>query len=257
MNLVDDNTLLDVHRLNKTYSNGNGGLRALRDLSFQIGERSFICIVGPSGCGKTTLLRLLAGLIQPTSGRVLFHGEPMLSPRRRIGFVFQDANLMPWRSAMQNVALPLELDQQPARVIQRKSIELLEMVGLGGFEESYPRDLSGGMAQRVAIARALIHNPELLLLDEPFGQLDALTREKLALELTRIYAACQVTVLMVTHSIPEAILLADRVIALSPRPGEVRLDLPVDLPRPRSMAMTFTPEFGSMVKEIRSAIGAS
>lgn len=247
-------SLLDVQQLSKVYPNGNGGLLALDEVSFRVAMRSFICIVGPSGCGKTTLLRLLAGLIQPTSGQVLFHGEPLLIPRRRIGFVFQDANLMPWRTAQRNVALPLELERQPAGLIEQKSNELLDRVGLGDFKASYPRDLSGGMAQRVAIARALIHNPELLLLDEPFGQLDALTREKLALEITRIYAAYQVTILMVTHSIPEAILLADRVIALSPRPGEVRLDTIIDLPRPRSVEMTYTPEFGAMVHAIRSAI---
>lgn len=256
MNARNQFPLLQVDGLGKIYPNGNGGLLALQDISFRVDQKSFICIVGPSGCGKTTLLRLLAGLIQPTDGKVLFQGEQLRGPRRRIGFVFQDANLMPWRTAKRNVALPLELEHQSTGIVEQRSIELLDLVGLKGFEESYPRDLSGGMAQRVAIARALIHNPELLLLDEPFGQLDALTREKLALELTRIYAAYQVTVVMVTHSIPEAILLADRVVALSVRPGRIRLDVPVELPRPRSSEMTYTPSFGSLVQEIRTAIGA-
>ncbi len=248
--------ILIAQDLAMVYPNGNGGLHALGDVSFQADRNSFICIVGPSGCGKSTLLRLLAGLLLPTHGEVLLDGVRMEGPRRRVGFVFQEANLMPWRTALENVALPLELQGVPASKWRSKGAELLELVGLAGFEETLPRDLSGGMAQRVAIARALIHDPDLLLLDEPLGSLDAMTRERMAFELMRIWDVQHVTVMMVTHSIPEAILLADRVLVLSPRPGRVRLDLPVQLGRPRTLQMTYTHEFGALAETIRGAIGA-
>jgi NitT/TauT family transport system ATP-binding protein len=178
----------------------------------------------------------------------------MIHPKRRIGFVFQQANLMPWRSVMDNIGLPLELEHLGFAEIENRSQSLINLVGLSGFEDAYPRDLSGGMAQRVAIARALIHEPELLLLDEPFGFLDALTRERMETELMRIWAARTVTVVMVTHSISEAILLADRVIVLSARPARLRLDLAITLPRPRVLKMTHTKEFGLFASQIREAI---
>jgi NitT/TauT family transport system ATP-binding protein len=175
-------------------------------------------------------------------------------PRRRIGFVFQQANLMPWRTVQGNIALPLELQGMAAAEIQARTRQLIRLVGLEGFEEIYPGDLSGGMAQRVAIARALIHEPDLLLLDEPFGALDALTRERMGTELMRVWSERPVTVVMVTHSISEAVLLADRVLVLGPRPGTVRLDLPINLPRPRKLEMTHTREFGALAQRIREAI---
>ncbi len=241
--------------LSMVYPNGNGGLLALAGVSFEAERNSFVCVVGPSGCGKSTLLRLFAGLLLPTAGEVQFEGSRVEGPRRRIGFVFQQANLMPWRTALENVALPLELQGVNSNEKAERSAGLLDLVGLRGFEASLPRDLSGGMAQRVAIARSLIHGPELLLLDEPFGSLDALTRERMAFELVRIWRARTVTVVMVTHSIPEAVLLADRVLVLSPRPGTVRLDLPISLGRPRKLEMTHTPEFGRLAVHIRAAIG--
>jgi len=246
--------LLAARRLVAVYPNGNGGLHALDEVSFSVRRQEFVCVVGPSGSGKTTLLRCLAGLLRPTGGEVIFEGERLAGPRRRIGFVFQDANLMPWRTAAENVALPLELlgVRRPEAV--RRSQDLIELVGLEGFEAVYPRDLSGGMAQRVAIARALIHDPDLLLLDEPFGALDALTRERMAAELLRIWSAKTKTVVMVTHSIPEAVLLADRVLVLGPRPGRVRLDLAIPLPRPRDLGMTYTYEFGELAARVREAI---
>ncbi len=187
-----------------------------------------MAVIGPSGSGKSTLLRILAGILQPTGGEVNFghHQQP------RIGMVFQHANLMPWRTVLENIMLPLELSG-PVEAASRAR-ELIELVGLQGFESNWPRELSGGMAQRVAIARALIHDPDLLLLDEPFGSLDALTRERMWTELSRIWQARQKTVLMVTHSIGEALFLADRVLVLTARPGRVKLDLKVDLPRPRA-----------------------
>jgi NitT/TauT family transport system ATP-binding protein len=246
--------LLSAQHIRKSFPNGNGGLLVLEDVSLQVNRGEFVCIVGPSGCGKTTLLRLLAGLMPPTSGEVFFEGQRLQQPRRRIGFVFQQANLMPWRTALQNIALPLELDGAAGVDVVSRARSLIELVGLEGFEDSYPHDLSGGMAQRVAIARALIHQPDILLLDEPFGALDALTREYMATELMRIWGARNVTILMVTHSISEAVLLADRVVVLSPRPANVQLDLPIDLARPRKLSMSHTADFGQLAAKVRGAI---
>jgi NitT/TauT family transport system ATP-binding protein len=255
MNPALTDPILVARGLTAVYPNGNGGLRALEGITFAVRRQEFVCVVGPSGSGKTTLLRLLGGLLRPTSGEVEFEGERLEGPRPRIGFVFQQANLMPWRTVAANVALPLELQGMGKVEADARAQSLIELVGLEGFEASYPRDLSGGMAQRVAIARALIHEPDLLLLDEPFGALDALTRERMAAELLRIWDARKKTVVMVTHSIPEAILLADRVLALSPRPGQVRLDLAIPLARPRDLSMTYTHEFGQLAARVREAIG--
>ena len=227
---------------------------ALAHLSFEVERQQFICIVGPSGCGKSTLLRLLAGLLLPSEGRVLFDGQPLTGPRRRLGLVFQKANLMPWRTVLANIMLPLELQHVPTALARAQAQEVIELVGLAGFEETLPRGLSGGMEQRVAIGRALVHNPEVLLLDEPFGALDALTRERMGAELLRIWDARKKTIVMVTHSIPEAVLLADRVLVLSPRPGRLRLSLDIALPRPRQMSMEYSPAFGELAGEIRGAI---
>ena len=247
--------ILVAERLTHIYPNHNGGLPALEHVSFAVGPQEFVCLVGPSGCGKSTLLRLLAGLLAPTAGQVFFEGAPLVAPRRRIGFVFQKANLMPWRTVLANVTLPLELQHVAPAEARRRAQELIDLVGLRGFEQSLPRDLSGGMEQRVAIARALVHNPDVLLLDEPFGSLDALSRERMGGELLRIWEARRKTVVMVTHSIPEALLLADRVLVLSPRPGQIRLALDVPLPRPRYMAMEYSAEFGALAQQIRQAIG--
>ena len=240
--------------LSLVYPNGNGGLQALDRVTFSAQRNEFLCVVGASGSGKTTLLRLLGGLLNPTEGEVQFEGERMIGPRRRIGFVFQAANLMPWRFALENVKLPLELQGTNSGANSRRAAELLKLVGLVDFENTLPRDLSGGMAQRVAIARALVHEPDLLLLDEPFGSLDALTRERMIFELLRIWQMRKVTILMVTHSIWEAVLMADRVLVLSQRPGSIRLDLEMPLSRPRSLDMMHTPEFGKLVDQVRSAI---
>jgi len=246
--------ILTATDLSLVYPNGNGGLQALDHVSFSAQRNEFLCVIGASGSGKTTLLRLLGGLLNPTEGEVQFEGERMVGPRRRIGFVFQAANLMPWRSALENVELPLELQGANSEANSRRAAELLKLVGLVDFENTLPRDLSGGMAQRVAIARALVHEPDLLLLDEPFGSLDALTRERMIFELLRIWQMRKVTILMVTHSIWEAVLMADRVLVLSQRPGSIRLDLEMPLSRPRSLDMMHTPEFGKLVDQVRSAI---
>ena len=242
--------ILTIHNLSAVFPDNNGGLRALEDISFDVYAREFVCVLGPSGSGKTTLLRILAGLIPPTSGSFTFgHGE-----QPSIGMVFQQANLMPWRTVMDNIKLPLEVKQVDEQTARSKTQEMIELVGLQGFEDSLPRELSGGMAQRVAIARALIHDPDLLLLDEPFASLDAMTRERMWNELSRIWQARQKTVIMVTHSINESLFLADRVLVLTQRPGKVKLDLLVNLPRPRVADMRYTPHFGALARKLRAAI---
>ncbi|MFZ5884823.1 MAG: ABC transporter ATP-binding protein [Chloroflexota bacterium] len=242
--------ILTIRNLTTVFPDENGGLRALRDVSFDVHPREFICVLGPSGSGKTTLLRIVAGLLQPTDGQVTFARRQ----QPRIGMVFQQANLMPWRTVMQNIMLPLEIHGVGNHAAQKKAREMIELVGLQGFEDSLPRDLSGGMAQRVAIARALIHDPDLLLLDEPFGSLDALTRERMWTELSRIWQARQKTVIMVTHSISESLFLADRVLVLTQRPGTLKLDLNVDLPRPRRDEMRYTAHFGKLARRLKEAI---
>jgi NitT/TauT family transport system ATP-binding protein len=243
--------ILTVQNLSAVFPDSNGGLRALDGVSFEVCPQEFVCVLGPSGSGKSTLLRILAGLLPPTSGEVIFHGNE----HPGIGMVFQQANLMPWRTVSENLRLPLELGGVESGASRQKAQEMMELVGLEGFESYWPRDLSGGMAQRVAIARALIHDPDLLLLDEPFGSLDALTRERMWTELSRIWQARQKTVLMVTHSISEALFLADRVLVLSQRPGKVKLDLEVDLPRPRLDEMRYTLQFGKLARRLKETIG--
>lgn len=250
--------LLTVENLQVTYPDGNGGMQALAGVSFTLHRQEFVSVLGPSGSGKTTLLRVLSGLVPPSGGRVSFNpaGRPDDHPEGRleVGLVFQQANLMPWRNVLDNIALPLELKGVNQNEARTRAQELVELVGLQGFEHNWPRDLSGGMAQRVAIARSLTHDPDLLLLDEPFGSLDALTRERMGSELLRIWQARCKTVLMVTHSISEALFLSDRVLVLTQRPGKVTLDMPVDLPRPRQDEMRYIHQFGVLARRLREAI---
>lgn len=242
--------ILTIRNLSAVFPNDNGGLHALDNISFNVRAREFVCVLGPSGSGKTTLLRILAGLIPPTSGSFMFgRGE-----QPSIGMVFQQATLMPWRTVTENIKLPLEVNKVDETLAHKKTNEMIELVGLTGFEDSLPRDLSGGMAQRVAIARALIHDPDLLLLDEPFASLDAMTRERMWTELSRIWQARQKTVIMVTHSINESLFLADRVLVLTQRPGKIKMDMEVDLPRPRKDEIRYTSQFGKLAKKLRGAI---
>jgi NitT/TauT family transport system ATP-binding protein len=227
---------------------------ALDDVSFAIAADEFVTVVGPSGCGKSTLLKLIAGVVEPTRGRVLVRGRPRAGPRRDVGMVFQSPVLMPWRTVLDNVLFPIEMLRLPVREYRAEAQRLLDLVGLSGFERSYPRELSGGMQQRVSICRALIYDPQLLLMDEPFGALDALTREEIGLQLLRVWQERRKTVVFVTHSIPEAILLADRVIVLAARPGRVVRTIEVKLPRPRALAMEAWDEFGGYAAAIREGI---
>jgi len=252
--MAENINILSAAQLSMVFPNGHTGLPVLDSVDVDVDRHEFVSIVGPTGCGKTTLLRLLAGLLTPTSGRISFWGEPLAHPRRRIGFVFQQSNLMPWRTVRKNIALPLEIMDPAEAAKDQRLASLIHLIGLEGFEDTYPSDLSGGMAQRVAIARALVHEPDLLLLDEPFGSLDALTRERMGSELLRIWHASPATVIMVTHSIQEALLLSDRVIVLSDRPASVLLDQTVPLPRPRSLDMSYSKNFVRLAAEIRALL---
>ncbi|MGW7082769.1 ABC transporter ATP-binding protein [Streptomyces sp. NPDC054871] len=230
---------------------------ALRDVSLNVGAGEFVAIVGPSGCGKSTLLKLVAGLLAPSSGGVLLNGEQVRGPRRDIGYVFQRAALLDWRTARRNILLQAEMRGIPGAEARARADELIRMTGLGGFEDAYPHELSGGMQQRVALCRALLHEPPVLLMDEPFGALDALTREQMNVELNRIWRETGTTVLLVTHSIPEAVYLADRVVVMSPRPGTVEEIIDVGLPAERSYATTLaTAEFREGTGRIRELLGA-
>jgi NitT/TauT family transport system ATP-binding protein len=249
--------LISVSGLEKTYvTRGRALVPALGGISLDIHGGEFVTIVGQSGCGKTTFLKILAGLIPRSAGHVSLRGKPVNGPSRDIGIVFQDPVLLPWRTVFRNVCLPAEvLGLDPARSAARAS-ELLALVGLEGFEDKYPHELSGGMRQRVAIARALVHDPSLLLMDEPFGALDAMTREFMNLELLRIWQRSGKTVVFITHSIPEAVFLADRVVVMSARPGRIQEVVSVDLPRPRDLDLMASDEFGVYSRKIRHLFDA-
>ena len=243
---------IEIKDLTKRYVARQGDVLALDQLNAVVEEGSFIAVVGPSGCGKSTLLKILAGLQSLSTGLASIRGRPVVGPRNDVGIVFQSPVLFPWRTVLDNVLLPaqvLKLDLRRHREVAR---ELLALVGLKDFESRYPWELSGGMQQRVAIARSLIHDPSLLLMDEPFGALDAMTREHMNVELQRIWMERRKTVLLITHSIPEAVYLADRVLVMSPRPGRFIDDIVVDLPRPRSLETMASPEFGAYVTRIRA-----
>jgi len=218
------------------YTNVRGGeTLAVADIDLRVDPGEFVALLGPSGCGKSTLLRLAAGLDRPTGGEVAIGGVPVTRPRRDVGLVFQQPVLLPWRSAIANVMLPAHVDRRPSREAGERAAALLDRVGLRGFENAYPAELSGGMQARVALARALIQNPAVLLLDEPFAALDALTREDLADLFRSVWDELRQTVLFVTHSVEEAVILADRVVIMSPRPGRIVQSFPLDLPRPRAV----------------------
>jgi NitT/TauT family transport system ATP-binding protein len=249
---VPASPIIDIAHLEKVFVTvRNERIHALNDISLSVGEREFVTVVGPSGCGKTTLLKILAGLVPVTAGTVRVDGRPVAAPRRDIGIVFQNPVLLPWRTVMENVLLPAEVQGIPLGEARRRARDLLKMVGLADFEDKYPMELSGGMQQRAAISRALVSDPRLLLMDEPFGALDAMTREQMNLDLQRIWRESGKTVLLITHSIPEAVFLGDRVVVMTPRPGRIARMVDVAMPRPRSLDAMGDPVFGQLTSDIR------
>jgi NitT/TauT family transport system ATP-binding protein len=246
--------ILVAEGIEKTYLSRDGEVRALQDISFEVIEGEFISLVGPSGCGKTTLLRIMGGLLKAEKGVVRIDEQVLTQPRREMGFVFQNPTLMPWRTVLENVTLPLEVRGSNGDEHQKRALALLDLVGLLGFENLYPHELSGGMQQRVAIARALVYEPSILLMDEPFGSLDAITRSQMNLELLRIWRATGKTIVMVTHNIQEAIFLADTIVVMSARPGHIRAIVPVPLPRPRNPDMFYVEDFATLSHRIRDMI---
>ena len=243
-----------ISDLSKTYKTRRDEIEAIRAVDMDVRETEFVSILGPSGCGKSTLLMAVGGLLPITGGRIEIAEQAVTGPRRDTGVVFQSPVLMPWRSILKNVLFPIECLGLSLGEYRPRAIELLEMTGLGKFQNDFPSELSGGMQQRVAICRALIHNPSLLLMDEPFSALDAMTRDAMNQELLRIWEEFKKTVLFVTHSIREAVFLSDRVFVMSPRPAVMSLVVDIDLPRPRDLSIEETPEFNAYVTELRQAI---
>lgn len=244
-------TVIRIEDVNKIYKASDGRqVQALTHIDLNVRKSEFISIIGPSGCGKSTLLRILANLDTPSSGSITWEKSA-----DHIGFVFQDATLLPWKTVYQNAVFPLEVKKLATKENLENLDKLLELAGLKGFEKAYPRELSGGMRQRVAIVRALSYNPEVLLMDEPFGALDALTRDKMGIELLRIWMETKKTILFVTHSISEAAFLSDRVIVMSPRPGKIDEIIDIDLPHPRTVEVKETIEFVNYVKKLREVLG--
>ncbi len=248
-------SLIDYRKVRKIYNSGSDEVVALEEVSLEVGEGELITVVGRSGCGKTTLLKLTAGLLGLTAGEILVGGEPVRGPLTNVGVVFQAPVLLAWRKALDNVLLQIEARRLDVAAYRNRAMELLALTGLKGFEDKYPNELSGGMQQRVSISRALIHDPPLLLMDEPFGALDAITRDEMNLELLRIWHEAKKTVVFITHSIAEAVFLGDRVIVMTPRPGKVSEIVKLDLPRPRTTALRDDPKFISYVKHIRTSLG--
>ena len=256
-------TAIRLHQVGKRYDTAGGAVVALSPTDMAVAEGELVVLLGPSGCGKTTLLRLIAGLIAPSEGQVQVGGRDLWAGGRRdpaavaeLGVVFQDANLFPWYTVERNIALPLSMRGTPRAEQRRRARDLAATVGLAGFEQRWPRELSGGMRQRAAIARALSYDPRVLLMDEPFGALDAMTRDAMNLELQRIWQQTRCTIVLVTHSITEAVFLADRILLLSPRPGRVDHVLAVDFPRPRGVAVQADPTFAALCAGLRARLDA-
>jgi len=253
-----DQSFVRIENVSKIFSTFSGdSVTALQDISFDIASGEFISIVGPSGCGKSTLLRIISGLLKPSSGEVAVGGNPVDGPIKGVGFVFQRPILFDWHKVLANVLVPVELAGLKKKDFIDTAHDLIKLVQLEGFEDKYPGELSGGMQQRVCIARALILDPDVLIMDEPFGALDALTRDQLNLELLRIWQERKKTVIFVTHNIPEAILLGDRVVVFSERPGTIKADTAIDLPRPRGIEVKTNQRFGEREVEIYGLIAGN
>lgn len=253
-----DRPYVAVESVNKTFHSFSGEpIHALEDISFNVAPGEFITIVGPSGCGKSTLLRIIAGLLRPSEGYLSVGDIPVEGPIKRVGFVFQKPVLFDWHKVLANVLVPVALAGLSKRGYMEKARELIRLVKLEDFENKYPAELSGGMQQRVSIARALILDPDILIMDEPFGALDALTRDQLNLELLKIWQERKKTILFVTHNIPEAVLLGDRVIVFSERPGTIKATIPVDLPRPRGIEVKTDKRFGELEVQLYNLIAGN
>lgn len=250
-------SILTASRVRKIYRTNAREVAALEDITFSVEANEFVTLVGPSGCGKSTLLKITGGLVDPTAGEVSFKGEPVLGPRRDIGIMFQTPVLFDWRTTLENVLLPAEVLGMDPAVSRKRARDVLKMVDLEGFEESYPRQLSGGMQQRVSLSRVLAYEPDLLLMDEPFGALDEFTRERLNLEIQRIWMQQRKTILFVTHNIAEAVFLSDQVLVMTPRPGRLARVVRVPFPRPREIRLMKSSEFASLVFEIREVLGVA
>ena len=249
--------LVSIRGVGKTYFTGSSAIPAVASASLEVARGEFVSLLGPSGCGKSTLLMMIAGLEKPTSGAIDLLGSPVLAPRRDIGIIFQDATLLPWKSALENVLFPIRILKLPLDQYMRRAHELLAMVGLAGFEHKKPGELSGGMRQRVAICRSLIHDPDILLMDEPFSALDAITRDQMNVALSEILETYKKTVIFVTHSIREAAFLSDRVVVMGGRPSGIILDMPMPFPRPRRFEVEETVEFTQVCRELRLTIEAA
>lgn len=242
---------LSIRSVDLVYETTRGNIQALKGLDFDVEAGSFVSVVGMSGCGKSSLLKLVSGLLETSAGRIELDGKQISGPRRDVGMVFQQPTLLPWKSVLENVLVPIRAMGQDVSKKRDRAMELLEMLKMDGFAKHYPFELSGGMQQRVGVARGLIHDPILLLMDEPFAALDALTRETTMRELQQIWLKTGKTVLFITHSIPEAVFLSDRIVVMSPRPGRVHKIIDVDLPRPRSMDDMAEPAFVEISNELR------
>jgi len=254
---VNGNPKIVIDRATKVYETRSGKTHALDNFSASIREGEFVCVVGPSGCGKTTLLWAMSGLHPLTAGTVTLDGTPVKKPREEIGMVFQEANMLPWYNLIQNILFPFEIKSLDPKKYHDRIDHLLEVVGLKGFEKKFPRELSGGMQQRAALVRCLGFDPSVLLMDEPFGALDAFTRDEMNLLLLKLWSEQQKTVVFITHSITEALFMSDRILIMSPRPGRLAREFTVDLPRPRTLDMQTSPYFVEATKEIKSVIYAS
>ena len=249
--------VLSAANLCVTYAGGRGKTRALDRFDLTIREGEFVSMLGPSGCGKSTLLRVACGLMRPTSGAMELRGREILGPTSDIGIVFQQPTLLPWKSVVENVLVPCDILRLPRARTKPRALELLHLMGLASFADHYPGELSGGMQQRVGLARGLVHDPDLLLMDEPFAALDALTREQMAIELQKLWLRQTKSVMFITHSIPEAVFLSDRIVVLSSRPGRVIRELSIDLPRPRALDTMRTTQFGNYCHELRELFAVS
>lgn len=244
--------IVEVDDVSKTYLTKSGPTLAIENVSFDVTEEEFVSIIGPSGCGKSTLMKIVGGVMPPSKGVIKIDDVPIEKSKATIGIVFQKPTLLNWRKVIDNVLLPIEILKLPTEEYRSKALDLLKLVKLGGFEEKYPHELSGGMQQRASISRALIFDPKLILMDEPFGALDALTRDVLNQELLRIWSEKKQTILFITHNISEAVYLSDRVLIMSPRPGKISNIFNIDLPRPRTLEMQASKEFGRYVVDIRN-----